>query len=168
MLNFPLNGIKLKHQTLHITPTCWLWLSPGSARGWTSRWGDSAQSVFPETSRPADSTYSCYFSYQFYKYQLFRDVPGLRDGVVWYPAPAGVAPHVITGGEGGVPRPHHLGGGGQAGGAPADTDGASVSQVGHWQYFSKVNRITKYSMRMHFRRHSYFKLEIPVQFICTK
>ena len=38
--------------------------------------------------------------------------PGLRYRVVGQPAPAGVAPHVITGGEGGVPRRHQLGGGG--------------------------------------------------------
>ena len=63
------------------------------------------------------------------------DWPGVWYWVVWYPAPAGVAPHVITGGEGGVPRCHHLGGGCQTGRAPADTDRAGVSQVGHWGTF---------------------------------
>ena len=67
--------------------------------------------------------------------------PGVRDPVVGYPASAGVLPHVITGRVGGVPRPDHVGGGGQAGRGPAHRHRARVSQVGHCHNIVFVIRV---------------------------
>ena len=48
------------------------------------------------------------------------------------PAPAGVAPHVWAGGEGGVHSTDQVGRALQAPGGRADGDRARVSQVRHW------------------------------------
>ena len=149
MLNFPLNGVKLKCQMWVESKSMWvesnsMWVETNSMWAESNSMWVESNSMWAEsnsmwagchlaglvTEHGDESALLCLDPVGHLQQQAPL-APWLRDLVGWYPATAGVAPHVITGGEGDVPGSDHVGGGGQTGGGPAHRHRARVSQVGH-------------------------------------